>query len=69
MGATWLLQEGQSMSREQAVNWVQTYLELSDAHPEALRLIELFHIEPEELTEAGLSYESLKTLERHALFI
>lgn len=57
------------MTREQAVTWVQTYLELSDAHPEALRLIELFQMEPEELTEAGLSYESLKTLERHALFI
>lgn len=57
------------MSRQQAVNWIQTYLEWSDAHPEALRLIELFNIEPEELTEAGLSYESLKSLERHALFI
>ncbi len=64
-----MLQEGQSMTREQAVTWVQTYLELSDTHPEALRLIELFQMEPEELTEAGLSYESLKTLERHALFI
>lgn len=57
------------MSRDQAIAQVQDHLALSDIHPEAVRLIELFNIVPEELSEAGLSYESLKTLERHALFI
>ncbi|WP_373533092.1 hypothetical protein [Vampirovibrio sp.] len=57
------------MTRNQAIAQVQDQLALSELHPEALRLIELFNIIPEELTEAGLSYESLKTLERHALFI
>ncbi len=57
------------MSRNQAIAQVQDQLALSEVHPQALRLIELFHIEPEELSEAGLSYESLKALERHALFI
>lgn len=57
------------LSREQAIAQVQDQLTLSDVHPQALRLIELFHIEPEELSEAGLPYESLKALERHALFI
>ncbi|WP_303672701.1 hypothetical protein [Vampirovibrio chlorellavorus] len=65
----WMLQEGQSLSRNQAIAQVQDQLALSDVHPQALRLIELFNIEPEELSEAGLSYESLKALERHALFI
>lgn len=64
-----MLQEGQSLSRHQAISRIQDHLALSDLHPEALRLIELFHIVPEELTEAGLSYESLKSLERRALFI
>jgi hypothetical protein len=41
----------------------------SDLHPDVLRLIGLFHIEPEELSEAGLPYESLKALEKYALFI
>ncbi len=66
---SWLFQEGQSMSRNQALADIQTYLNLSDIHPYALRLIELFNIVPEELSEAGLSYESLKTLEQRALFI
>lgn len=57
------------MSRNQALADIQTYLNLSDIHPYALRLIELFNIVPEELSEAGLSYESLKTLEQRALFI
>jgi hypothetical protein len=69
LDSTWLFQEGQSMSRNQAIEQVQAQLKRSELHPEALRLIKLFNIIPEELTEAGLSYESLKTLERHALFI
>lgn len=60
---------GQSLSRYQAIAQIQDCLQLSDFHPEALRLINLFNIVPEELSEAGLSYESLKALERHALFI
>ena len=61
--------EGERISRQDALCRIQGYMASATLHPEALWLIELFNIEPEELTEAGLPYESLKALERHALFI
>ena len=48
---------------------IREALDEATLNPDALRLIQLFNIDPEELSEAGLSYESLKTLESVALFI
>lgn len=61
--------EGECISRHQALDQICQHIEAFSLHPEALRLINLFHLEPEELSEAGLTYESLKALEMHALFI
>ncbi|MEB3287767.1 MAG: hypothetical protein VKJ04_09715 [Vampirovibrionales bacterium] len=36
-------------------------------NPAALSLIELFNLTPEELCEAGLSYEAIKALEQNCL--
>jgi hypothetical protein len=65
---TFLSQEG-SLTREQAIERICCLLLLSCDDPEAQRLIGLFNITPEELAEAGLSYEALKVLERLAAFI
>jgi hypothetical protein len=35
--------------------------------PQILSLIELFNIMPEELSEAGLSYEAIKAIEQYCL--
>ena len=64
-----LFGEGQSISRHQAISRIQEHLDAVGLHPEALRLIQLFNIDAEELSEAGLSYESLKALEQRAAFI
>jgi hypothetical protein len=61
--------EGERISRDEALSRIRHHMASVTLHPEALRLIELFNIEPEELSEAGLPYESLKVLEKHALFI
>jgi hypothetical protein len=61
--------EGECISRVDALEKICRHMEYAIMHPEAVRLIELFNIVPEELSEAGLPYESLKALERHALFI
>lgn len=61
--------EGECISRVDALDQICRHLEFASMHPEAVRLIELFNIVPEELSEAGLPYESLKALERFALFI
>ena len=61
--------EGECISRVDALEKICRHMEYAFMHPEAVRLIELFNIVPEELSEAGLPYESLKVLERHALFI
>jgi hypothetical protein len=59
--------EGASLSRQAVLEAVtrqhQSYLDA-----ELLRLIELFRLEPEELAEAGMSYETLKLLEKKAIF-
>jgi hypothetical protein len=62
-------QAGECISRIDALSQICSHMELAIMHPEALRLIDLFNIVPEELSEAGMPYESLKALERHALFI
>ena len=64
-----LFQAGDCLSRHDAIIRIREHMEEATLSPDALRLIQLFNIEPEELTEAGLSYESLKALESTALFI
>jgi hypothetical protein len=60
-------ERGQQLSREQAIHRVRGLLADSAMNPEALRLIDLFQIAAEELSEAGVSYEMLKALEQHAI--
>ena len=64
-----LFQAGECWSRSDALIRIREALDEATLNPDALRLIQLFNIDPEELSEAGLSYESLKTLESVALFI
>lgn len=64
-----LFQAGDCLSRQDALIRIREYLSEATLSPDALRLIQLFNIEPEELSEAGLSYECLKALESVALFI
>ena len=68
-GPTSLLGEGHCLTRDQAIETIRRSLARSVLHPDALHLIGLFSIAPEELTEAGLFYETLKVLEGHAVFI
>jgi hypothetical protein len=63
------LNSGDCLTREQAIHRIRASLAQCISHPEAQHLIGLFSIAPEELAEAGLSYEILKVLERRALFI
>jgi hypothetical protein len=60
---------GDSLTRDQAIHRIRQFLSFSIISPEAQRLIGLFSIHPEELAEAGLCYETLKVLERHASFL
>lgn len=55
------------MTRKQAVNEIMQLLNVDLASPQALALVDLFHIQAEELSEAGLTYERLKSLERRCL--
>jgi hypothetical protein len=64
-----LIKASASINRNTALSKICAQLECTPLHPEALRLIELFQIVPEELSEAGLPYEMLKALEKQALFI
>lgn len=64
-----LMATGDCLSRRQALGHAARLLASSTIHTEALRLIELFHISPEELSEAGLPYETLKCLERRLSFL
>lgn len=64
-----LLENGDCLTRGQAIERIRRALALSVLHPEASRLIGLFSIAPEELAEAGLCYETLKVLEGRALFL
>jgi hypothetical protein len=65
----YLFRDGEHISRDGAIRQIRRCMTDSLPSPDVLRLIELFHIEPEELSEAGLPYESLKALEKYALFI
>jgi hypothetical protein len=64
-----LFQAGDCLSRTDALTRILDDMHETTLGPDALRLIQLFNIDPEELTEAGMSYESLKALESVALFI
>lgn len=57
------------ISRAQALQLIPALLEASPFHPDALYLIALFRLDPEELSEAGLSYELIKALEQRASFL
>ncbi|MEM0952212.1 MAG: hypothetical protein AAGI66_08745 [Cyanobacteria bacterium P01_H01_bin.74] len=59
-----LLQFGYSLSRSQALEDIYTTLSQDSISPSVLRLIEIFHFSPEELSETGLSYEMIKTIEQ-----
>jgi hypothetical protein len=63
------LSQGDHLRREDALAQAQVLLARSPVHPDAVRLIQLFHITPEELAEAGLPYETLKALDRKACFL
>jgi hypothetical protein len=52
------------MTRSEALEQVARYLRRSPMHTSALRLIHLFHLDAEELAEAGVPYELLRMLER-----
>ncbi len=65
----WFFEEGAQLSRENAIERIRKNLQTSAYSPDAFRLIGLFSVSPEELAEAGLSYEMLKVLEKSALFI
>jgi hypothetical protein len=54
----------QTLSREEALKAVVTALQLEIDNPEAIRLMTLFQLETEELSEAGLSFELLTALTR-----
>jgi hypothetical protein len=60
--------DGLCLSRRAAIERVQEQLGMDGFQQEALRLIELFNIDAEELAEAGLAYEQLKALDRQLLF-
>jgi len=64
-----LFQAGDCLSRTDALIRICEAMDEATLSPDALRLIQLFNIDPEELSEAGISYESLKVLESVALFI
>lgn len=59
----------QALSRSHAIRQVKKSLTKKDhISPDALRLILLFHIGVEELTESGVPYEMVRALEkRHPL--
>jgi hypothetical protein len=60
--------DGLCLSREAAIGYIQQQVDTLDLDGQALRLIELFNIDAEELAEAGMAYEQLKAIERQLLF-
>jgi len=52
------------MTRTEALQKVRGFLRRDPTHPNALRLINLFQLHSEELSEAGVPYETLKGLAR-----
>lgn len=63
-----VFRDGEQISRHEALNRICRHLNIMAIHPEVLRLMNLFSFDPEELSEAGISYECLKVLESLALF-
>jgi hypothetical protein len=59
----------QAMSRQQAIHRIRRLLQRSAASTQAEQLISLFNIQPEELSEAGVPFEVLKSLERRCFLI
>lgn len=57
----WLLSRG--LSRDEALRQIKTWLPKPRRLPQVAQLVQLFHVEAEELLEAGLSYEAVKALE------
>jgi hypothetical protein len=67
-----LLQQGQSLSRKQAVRKVSRWLQREhlpvQTERKLMQVLSVFRLEGEELLEAGVSYEQLKALQqRHWL--
>ncbi len=55
------------MTRRQAIRHVRQLLRLPCRIQAAVELIELFYIQPDELSEAGVTYEQLRALEEHCV--
>jgi hypothetical protein len=58
-----------SITREKALLRVKRMLIRTPHSQKARQLITLFNLQPEELTEIGLSFEVVKSLERGCLFL
>lgn len=56
------------MSRAQAIQRICACLKRSTISPRAKELIELFNIHPDELAEAGISFEVLKAVSKQSFF-
>ena len=54
----------QAISRRQALLKIKRYVLRSPKHPRAVELIQLFHVQAEELLEMGLSYERVRSLDK-----
>lgn len=54
-----------SLSRNDAINYIIKQIRNNKLDNEAKNLLTLFGINPEELTEAGATYEEVLILKRH----
>ncbi len=52
------------MTREESLKTIAHYLDINPIHPLAHALIDLFQVHGEELTEAGVAYETVKAMEK-----
>ncbi len=60
-----LIEKQQVLSRAKALRRVKTLLsQKKRIPPEALELIALFHLQADDLTEAGIAYEVVRALEK-----
>jgi len=58
-----LFLDGLCLSRKAAIQHVRNCMNSASIMDEAtIRLVELFNLDPEELSEAGLAYEQLRAL-------
>ena len=67
---SWLQSDASTLNREQAIAAVVQrvgYAGKNAQDPQALSLIELFNLMPEDLSEAGLPYEAIKAIEQYCL--